>query len=38
MKMILPIKLKTTLTEFIQKNTSPLFIKYLKDIVKLKQK
>ena len=38
MKMILPIKLKTTLREFVQRNTFPLLIKYLKDIAKLKQK
>ena len=37
-KMILPIKLKTTLREFVQRNTFPLLIKYLKDIAKLKQK
>ena len=35
-KMILPIKLKTTLREFIRKNTFPLLIKRLKDIAKLK--
>ena len=38
MKMILPIRLKTTLREFVQRNTFPLLIKYLKDIAKLKQK
>ena len=38
MKMILPIRLKTTLREFVQRNTFLLLIKYLKDIAKLKQK
>ena len=37
-KMILPIKIKTTLREFVQRNIFPLLIKYLKDIAKLKQK
>ena len=32
MKMVLPIKLKTTLREFVQRNTFPLLIKYLKEI------
>ena len=32
MKMILPIKLKVTLREFVQRNTFPLLIKYLKEI------
>ena len=35
-KMILPIKLKATLREFIRKNTFPLLIKQLKEIAKLK--
>ena len=37
MKMILPIKLKVTLREFIQKNTFPWLIKQLKEIAKFKQ-
>ena len=36
-KMILPLKLKTTLREFIRRNTLPLLIKQLKEIAKLKQ-
>ena len=36
-KMILPIKLKTTLRDFIRRNTLPLLIKQLKEIAKLKQ-
>ena len=36
-KMILPIKLKTTLRDFVRRNTLPLLIKQLKEIAKLKQ-
>jgi len=36
-KMILPLKLKTTLREFVRRNTLPLLIKQLKEIAKLKQ-
>ena len=37
MKMVLPIKLKTTLREFVQRNTFPLLIKYLKEIAQSKK-
>ena len=33
-KMILPLKLKTTLREFVRRNTLPLLIKQLKEIAK----
>ena len=36
-KIILPIKLKTTLRDFIRRNTLPLLIRQLKEIAKLKQ-
>jgi len=36
-KMILPIKLKSTLRDFVRRNTLPLLIKRLKDIAKLKK-
>ena len=38
MKMILPVKLKVTLREFVQRNTFPLLIKYLKEIAEYNKK
>ena len=35
-KMILPIKIKVTLRQFIHRNIFPLLIKQLKEIAKLK--
>ena len=38
MKMILPVKLKVTLRDFVQRNTFPLLIKYLKEIAEFNKK